>query len=159
MMMKYYTQCGIWYLPQRLSNCWGEHANGNWGSFSTWKAAGMCFKCIVLSKTNKQKNGQSSSLIGLPENMITAILWYTYLSTGNFPIPLLTEFASSTVMVVFRDHEGNTAVSGGVARFNAGSRSLSTLSQLLFLLIKLSHSHSQVYYLGVRALLCMWFCA
>ena len=43
-------------------------------------------------------------------------------------MPLLTEFASSTVMVVFRDHEGNIAVSGGVARFSAGSRSLLCLN-------------------------------
>ena len=65
---------------------------------------------------------------GLPENMIPAILWYTHLSTGHFPIPLLTDLGSSTVMVVFRDRDGNTAVSGGVARFSAGSGSLSIVA-------------------------------
>ena len=85
----------------------------------------------------------------MPEDLIT---WYTYLSTGNFPIPLLTELGSSTVMVVFRDHEGNTAVSGGVIRFSAGSRSLLCLN-FYFLLIKPSQSLSQVYYLEARDLL------
>ena len=83
----------------------------------------------------------------MPEDLIT---WYTYLSTGNFPIPLFIEFGSSTVMVVFRDHEGNTAVSGGVARFSAGSRSLLCLN-FYFLLITLSQSLSQVCYWGARA--------
>ena len=57
----------------------------------------------------------------------TSILYN--LSAGTFPIPLLTELGSSdlisTVMAAFRDHEGNTAVSGGVANYSGGCGFLS----------------------------------
>lgn len=81
--------------------------------------------------------------------MIPAILWYAYLSTGRFPIPLLTDLGSSTVMVVFRDRDGNTAVSGGEARFSAGSRSLSIVAYWMLPICFVNTS--SWYDLGVRA--------
>ena len=44
----------------------------------------------------------------------------TNLSAGIFPMRLLTGPGSATVMVVFRDYDGNTAASGGVVTYDMG---------------------------------------